>query len=81
MKNLEIVKIKVENLRELFKFLLLSNLTFISAIVSLNLYVLVKKLPIYFVIFDLVAIVVEFLLIKVTIFVFNKMDELIKEVK
>ena len=79
MKNLEIVKIKIENLREVFKFLLLLVLTILTGIVTLTFWILTKKVDSYFIIFVGVGLLVLWFLYLVIKFVWQKMENHLKE--
>ena len=79
MKNLEIVKIKIENLREVLKALLLFILTLLTGIVTLSFWILTKKVESYFIIFVGVGIFVLFFVVKATLILWNNMNNLLAE--
>ena len=81
MKNLEIIKLKVENLRELFKFLLFVELTIITGVITLAYWILIKKVSFYFVIFDFIGFLISIFLVIVLKFIWREMDNLIKEIE
>ena len=80
MKNLEIVKIRIENLREVFKFLLLFILTLLTGIVTLSFWILTKKVDSYFIVFVGIGIFVLFFVIKAILILWNHMNDLLEEV-
>lgn len=80
MTNLEIVKIKIENLREVLKFLLLLVLTILTGIVTLAFWILTKKVESYFVIFVGVGLFVLWFLYLGIKFVWQEMENYLKEV-
>ena len=75
MRKLEIVKLRVENLRELFKFLLFFAFSVLTAVVTVSYWLLAKKVPFYFVIFDTIGVILFIFMIKVLIFIWNLMDK------
>ena len=81
MKNLEVVKVKIENLREILKFLLFFILTLLTGIVTLSFWILTKKVEGYFVIFVGVGLIIVFFVIKSTLILWNYMNKLIEEVE
>jgi len=80
LTNLEIVKIKIENLREVLKFLLLLVLTILTGIVTLAFWILTKKVESYFVIFVGVGLFVLWFLYLGIKFVWQEMENYLKEV-
>ena len=80
MKNLEIVKIKIENLREILKFLLLLVLAILTGLVTLTFWILTKKVEVYFIIFVGIGLVVLWFLYLVIKFVWEKMENYLKEI-
>lgn len=80
MTNLEIVKIKIENLRKVLKFLLLLVLTILTGIVTLAFWILTKKVESYFVIFVGVGLFVLWFLYLGIKFVWQEMENYLKEV-
>jgi len=81
LKNLEIVKVKVENLRELFKFILIIELSIITGVITLSYWLLIKKVPFYFLIFDFIGFFIFMFLVIVLKFIWKSMDNLIKEIE
>jgi len=80
LTNLEIVKIKIENLRKVLKFLLLLVLTILTGIVTLAFWILTKKVESYFVIFVGVGLFVLWFLYLGIKFVWQEMENYLKEV-
>jgi membrane protein YdbS with pleckstrin-like domain len=76
----EKIKLKVENLREILKFLLLLIFSIISGIVTLSFWVLMKKVESFFAIFIGIGIIVLFFLVKVTLTLWTYMNKLIEEI-
>jgi hypothetical protein len=79
LKNLEIVKIKIENLREILKFLLIFILSLLTGIVTLAFWVLTKKIEAYFVIFIGAGLFFVFFLVKMTMILWKYMNNLLEE--
>jgi hypothetical protein len=79
LKKLEIVKLKVENLREVLKFLFMLILALLSGQVYLIYLILIKKVPFYFVIFIGIGLVALYLMIKGAMFVWEEMNKLLEE--
>jgi ABC-type spermidine/putrescine transport system permease subunit II len=77
---IEKIKLKVENLREILKFLLLLIFSIISGIVTLSFWVLIKKVESFFAIFIGIGIIVLFFLVKVTLTLWSYMNKLIEEI-
>ena len=74
MKNLE-VELRVENLRELFKFLLFFTFSVLTAVVTLSYWILIKKVPFYFIIFDTIGLLLLIFMQKVLIHIWNLMEK------
>lgn len=81
MKKLEIIKLKIENLREIFKFLLIFILSLLTGIVTLAFWVLTKKIEAYFVIFIGIGLFFVFFLVKMTMILWIYMNNLLEELK
>jgi hypothetical protein len=81
LKKLEIIKLKIENLREIFKFLLIFILSLLTGIVTLAFWVLTKKIEAYFVIFIGIGLFFVFFLVKMTMILWIYMNNLLEELK
>ena len=79
MKNLEIVKIKIENLREVFKFLLILLLGILTGEATLVFKILSNEVNIYFMIIVLVGLVLIYFNIVGLKFVWNLMEKELNE--
>ena len=80
MKKLEIVKLKVENLREVLKFLLLLVLSLLTGEVILFYQILISKVPVYMIIFNAVGLIVLYFVYIVAKFVWHEMEILMEGV-
>ena len=79
MKNLEIVKIKIENLREVFKFLLILLLAVLTGEATLVFKILSSEVSIYFMVIVLVGLVLIYFNIVGLKFVWNLMEKELNE--
>jgi len=79
LKNLEIVKIKIENLREVFKFLLILLLGILTGEATLVFKILSNEVNIYFMIIVLVGLVLIYFNIVGLKFVWNLMEKELNE--
>ena len=79
--KLEIIQIKIENLREFFKFLLIFVLTLLTGIVTLTFWILTKKVDSYFIIFVGIGLIFLFFIIKALLILWDYMNKLIEEIK
>ena len=80
MIKLEIVKIRIENLREILKFLLLLVLTILTGLVTLTFWILTKRIEVYFIIFVGIGLVILWFLYLVIKLVWEKMENSLKEI-
>ena len=79
--RLEIIEIKIENLRELFKFLLIFVLTLLTGIVTLTFWILTKKVESYFIIFVGIGLVILWFLYLVIKMIWEQMENYLKEIE
>ena len=79
--RLEIIEIKIENLRELFKFLLIFVLTLLTGIVTLTFWILTKKVESYFIIFVGIGLVILWFLYLVIKMIWKQMENYLKEIE
>jgi hypothetical protein len=81
LRELEIVKLKVENLREILKFLLLLTISILTGEVVLFYQILTMKVPAFLVVFNGIGIVILFFVYNVSKYVWDKMDKYVEELE
>ena len=79
MKNLEVVKIKIENLREILKFLLLLLLAILTGEATLVFKILNGEVKSYFIVIVLVGIFLIYFNIVGLRFIWNLMEKELNE--
>jgi len=79
LKNLETVKLKVENLREILKFLLLLVLSILTGEVILIYQILAFKVPVYMIVFNGVGLAVLYFVYVISKYVWERMESYLEE--
>jgi membrane protein YdbS with pleckstrin-like domain len=79
--KLEIVKIKIENLREVLKFLFTLLLSILTLEVTIVYFVLVKKVGFYFMIFVFAFFIVAIFIVLAIIKLWQYINFLLKELE